>query len=191
MLMHLSNGDRAIVDIRKLPDYCLNPSHPRGRYKAQVCRQAAGLQQAMRRGCRALYSRLRPARPWQSPPMPGEPMAHRRDHQATPEECRGKNDMDRASGRGSAAARDMLGAVMKAKRRNPSRQAERAHRKPLRSRPTCGSFPEGFPDAGNARAVRDRLCAAGKGRATVGLRHVGPERAAARSCRRVSMSITC
>jgi hypothetical protein len=45
MLTHLPNGDRAIVDIRKLTDYCLNPSHPRGRHKARVFRQAAGLQQ--------------------------------------------------------------------------------------------------------------------------------------------------
>jgi hypothetical protein len=45
MVMHLPNGDRAIVDIRKLADYCLNPSHPRGRHKARVFRQATGLQQ--------------------------------------------------------------------------------------------------------------------------------------------------
>ena len=46
MVMHLPNGDRAIVDIRKLTDYCLNPSHPRGRHKARVFRQVAGLQQS-------------------------------------------------------------------------------------------------------------------------------------------------
>ena len=46
MVTHLPNGDRAIVDIRKLADYCLNPSHPRGRHKARVFRQAAGLQQS-------------------------------------------------------------------------------------------------------------------------------------------------
>ena len=45
MVTHLPNGDRAIVDIRKLADYCLNPSHPRGRHKARVFRQAGGLQQ--------------------------------------------------------------------------------------------------------------------------------------------------
>jgi hypothetical protein len=42
MVTRLPNGDRAIVDIRV--DYCLNPSHPRGRHKARVFRQAAGLQ---------------------------------------------------------------------------------------------------------------------------------------------------
>ena len=34
--MRLPNGDRAIVDIRKLRDYCLNPHHLRGRNKARV-----------------------------------------------------------------------------------------------------------------------------------------------------------
>ena len=34
--MKLPNGDRAIVDIAKLTDYCLNPHHPRGRNKARV-----------------------------------------------------------------------------------------------------------------------------------------------------------
>src|SRR5881392_3531690 len=30
-LLQLSNGHHAIVDIRKLETYCLNPEHPRGR----------------------------------------------------------------------------------------------------------------------------------------------------------------
>jgi hypothetical protein len=34
--MKLPNGARAIVDIRKLQGYCLNPQHPRGRNKARV-----------------------------------------------------------------------------------------------------------------------------------------------------------
>jgi hypothetical protein len=34
--MKLPNGDQAIVDIRKLLDYCLNSRHPRGRNKARV-----------------------------------------------------------------------------------------------------------------------------------------------------------
>jgi hypothetical protein len=34
--MKLPNGDRAIIDIGKLLDYCLNPKHPRGRNKARV-----------------------------------------------------------------------------------------------------------------------------------------------------------
>jgi hypothetical protein len=34
--MKLPNGERAIVEDRKLQDYCLNPNHPRGRNKARV-----------------------------------------------------------------------------------------------------------------------------------------------------------
>ena len=38
------DGDRAILDIKKLEDHCLNSSHPRGRHKAKVFREALGLQ---------------------------------------------------------------------------------------------------------------------------------------------------
>lgn len=41
----LPNGERAIVDIRKLADYCLDPDHPRGRHKARVFKTALGIQQ--------------------------------------------------------------------------------------------------------------------------------------------------
>jgi len=34
--MKLPNGEHAIVDSRKLQEYCLNPLHPRGRNKARV-----------------------------------------------------------------------------------------------------------------------------------------------------------
>ena len=34
--MKLPNGEYAIVDIRKLLEYCLNSQHPRGRNKARV-----------------------------------------------------------------------------------------------------------------------------------------------------------
>jgi hypothetical protein len=34
--MKLPNGNHAIVEIRKLLEYCLNPQHPRGRNKARV-----------------------------------------------------------------------------------------------------------------------------------------------------------
>ena len=39
----LPNADRAIVDIVKLRDYCLNPRHPRGRHKAKVFASALGM----------------------------------------------------------------------------------------------------------------------------------------------------
>jgi hypothetical protein len=46
MTTRLPNGDRAIIDLRKLEDYCLSPLHPRGRHKARVFREALGLQQS-------------------------------------------------------------------------------------------------------------------------------------------------
>jgi hypothetical protein len=41
--MLLPNGKRAIVDIRKLRDYCLNPDNPRGSSKARVFASALGI----------------------------------------------------------------------------------------------------------------------------------------------------
>ena len=41
--MLLPNGEQAIVDIRKLRDYCLNPDNPRGSRKARVFRSALGM----------------------------------------------------------------------------------------------------------------------------------------------------
>lgn len=42
--MRLPNGERAIVDRRKLEEYCLNPHHARGRNKARVF-ASAGIRQ--------------------------------------------------------------------------------------------------------------------------------------------------
>jgi hypothetical protein len=39
----LPNSDRAILNIRKLEGYCLDPAHPRGRHKARVFREALGI----------------------------------------------------------------------------------------------------------------------------------------------------
>jgi hypothetical protein len=41
--MKLPNGDRAVVDLDKLADYCLNPEHGRGRHKARVFAAVLGL----------------------------------------------------------------------------------------------------------------------------------------------------
>ena len=41
--MLLPNGTRAIVDIRKLRDYCLSPDNPRGSGKARVFARVLGL----------------------------------------------------------------------------------------------------------------------------------------------------
>ena len=43
--MKLPNGDRAIVDHRKLQEYCLNTARPRGRNKARVF-ASVGIRQA-------------------------------------------------------------------------------------------------------------------------------------------------
>jgi hypothetical protein len=40
--MKLPNGDRAVVELEKLTDYCLNPDHPRGKHKARVILAACG-----------------------------------------------------------------------------------------------------------------------------------------------------
>jgi hypothetical protein len=39
----LPNGEQAILDIRKIEGYCLCRSHPRGRHKARVFREALDL----------------------------------------------------------------------------------------------------------------------------------------------------
>ncbi|HVF98749.1 MAG TPA: hypothetical protein VND68_02830 [Chloroflexia bacterium] len=41
--MKLPNGDRAVVALEKLTNYCLSPEHPRGRHKARVFATALGL----------------------------------------------------------------------------------------------------------------------------------------------------
>lgn len=41
--MKIPNGDKAIVDIRKLQTYCLNLEHVTGKHKARVFEAALGL----------------------------------------------------------------------------------------------------------------------------------------------------
>lgn len=41
--MKLPHGARAVVDVAKLRDYCLNRTHARGRHKARVFATALGL----------------------------------------------------------------------------------------------------------------------------------------------------
>ena len=41
-MARLPNSERAILDIRKIEDYCLNPQHPRGRHKARLFRELLG-----------------------------------------------------------------------------------------------------------------------------------------------------
>jgi hypothetical protein len=43
--MRLPSSNAAILDLHKIQDYFHDPSHPRGRHKARVFRQALGLEQ--------------------------------------------------------------------------------------------------------------------------------------------------
>lgn len=42
-LTTLPNGGRAVADVEKLRDYCLNPYHEDGKHKARVFKAALGL----------------------------------------------------------------------------------------------------------------------------------------------------
>ena len=42
-MVKLPNPENAVVETRKLRDYCLSPEHPRGRHKARVFASALGL----------------------------------------------------------------------------------------------------------------------------------------------------
>lgn len=44
--MKLPNADLAVIDIRKIRDYVLNPNDPRGRHKARVFLSALGFSQS-------------------------------------------------------------------------------------------------------------------------------------------------
>jgi len=41
--MKLPNAEQAVVDVKKLRDYCLNVHHPRGRHKARVFASSLGI----------------------------------------------------------------------------------------------------------------------------------------------------
>jgi hypothetical protein len=41
--MRIPNAENAIVDIRKLRDYCLNPAHPEGKHKARLFSTMLGM----------------------------------------------------------------------------------------------------------------------------------------------------
>ncbi|MCC7354340.1 MAG: hypothetical protein IT330_11335 [Anaerolineae bacterium] len=41
--MIIPNAERAVVDMRKLRDYCLNPTHDEGRHKARLFAAALGI----------------------------------------------------------------------------------------------------------------------------------------------------
>jgi len=75
MTERLPHGNEAILDIRKIEDYCLSSSHPRGRHKARVFREALDLSAATQRGCVAFC--LKPHIPATPPGLrrtPGGPI---------------------------------------------------------------------------------------------------------------------
>ena len=41
--MKVPNAEHAVVDIRKLRDYCLNPTHEHGKHKARLFLAALGV----------------------------------------------------------------------------------------------------------------------------------------------------
>ena len=118
MTTHLPGGDKAVLDIRKIEDYCLSPIHPRGRHKARVFREA--LDWAGRRKMVASSSaqgRERGRRNSVADRCLGKPLACRCDRRKTRKERRGKNEMDYTNRRSRAEVRHLLGAVMKARKR--------------------------------------------------------------------------
>ena len=42
-MARLPNSEQAVLDLRKIEDYCLDPAHPRGRHKARIFRGALGV----------------------------------------------------------------------------------------------------------------------------------------------------
>jgi len=44
-MARLPYQERAILDIRKLQEYCLDPRHPRGRHKARLFQETLGATQ--------------------------------------------------------------------------------------------------------------------------------------------------
>src|SRR5450631_254696 len=118
MTKRLPHGDQAILDMRKIEDYCLNPSHPRGRHNARVFREALDLQRSDASWLRdALLEAARSAEAFRD----GEDAwgTHwRLDANVRRQgmSAGGKNDLDRAKRRERTEVRHLLGAVMKAKK---------------------------------------------------------------------------
>lgn len=94
----LPNAERAILDIRKIADYCLSPEHPRGRHKARVFRDALELKQDDAEWLRhALLDGLPNGEATElSRDDPWAPLARRLAGNATWATCCGKNCVDRA-----------------------------------------------------------------------------------------------
>lgn len=55
--MRLPYAENAQIDIRKLRDYCLNPSHPEGKHKARLFAAALAMTEADAESLRAILLR--------------------------------------------------------------------------------------------------------------------------------------
>jgi len=49
-MSRLPHSERAVLDVNKIEDYCLDPMHLHGRHKARVFRSALGLIRSDARG---------------------------------------------------------------------------------------------------------------------------------------------
>jgi hypothetical protein len=100
MTTYLPNSSQAVLDIRKIEDYCLSPLHPRGHHKARVFREALNLQRSDAAWLRSVL--LEAARLSEASQIGADEWG---DHwrldvtirRQEKERC-GKNDMDRAAG---------------------------------------------------------------------------------------------
>jgi len=114
MTLLLPNADHAVLDIRKLEDYCLSPLHPRGRHKARVFREALGIE---RHDAAWLKDHLLAvARHTEATRLAADTWGTYRRMDATIERHGKnaviKNDLDHTNRRSVTDVRYMLGAVM-------------------------------------------------------------------------------
>jgi hypothetical protein len=58
--MKLPNGESAILDLRKIHDYCLSLVHPRGKHKARVFELVLGMTAEDSAHCNVSRPRTRP-----------------------------------------------------------------------------------------------------------------------------------
>lgn len=111
--MRLPQAERAFLDVGKIEDYRLNPTHLHGRHKARVFRDALGLNRADAVWLKAVL--LRGIRDHDAVGLAADDYGTRwrvdvavRRHDLN---C-GENHLDRANRRRFPAVRNLLGAVM-------------------------------------------------------------------------------
>src|SRR5271168_2092712 len=126
MTTRLLHSDAAILDIRKIEDYCLSPSHPRGRHKARVFREALDIRRSDAAWLRDVLLKAARSSAAEQFATDGWGTHWRLDVTVRRQgkSAVGKDNLDRADRREPAAIRNVLGAVMKveqdAKNKGPS-----------------------------------------------------------------------